>query len=358
MSNYIEYKDRIAFHPGYYIKEIIEELGLSQDDFAKRLGTTPKTLSVIINGGQRLSPDIANKLSKMLGTSIEYWLNLQAIFDAAVAEMKADEELEHERSILKTLGYSYFRNHFGLPNLPRQIDEQVAQVRRFLQVGSLTVLEKTDLAVSFRSTPVEKDISTVVKSNAMLQIAINEALEVDAPKYNKARFEQAVQFALTQTSNHKRFYDVVREEFRKAGVIFVILPNLSGSKTNGATKRVNEHVMLMVNDRRLSADSFWFTLFHEIGHIMANDFGVSAEGDSGAKEEAADAYARDALIDPAAYADFVARNVFTPSAIRRFAREINRDPGIVVGRLQKDEHVSYRNSALNEMKKRYKVMVG
>lgn len=94
MSNYIEHKDRITFHPGYYIKEIIEELGLSQDDFAKRLGTTPKTLSVIINGGQRLSPDIANKLSKMLGTSIEYWLNLQAIFDAAVAEMKADEELD------------------------------------------------------------------------------------------------------------------------------------------------------------------------------------------------------------------------------------------------------------------------
>ena len=42
MSNYIEYNDKIAFHPGYYIKEIIEESGLSQKDFAKRLDTTPK----------------------------------------------------------------------------------------------------------------------------------------------------------------------------------------------------------------------------------------------------------------------------------------------------------------------------
>ncbi|WP_417061124.1 HigA family addiction module antitoxin [Enorma massiliensis] len=357
MSNYIEYKDRVAFHPGYYIKEIIEELGLSQDDFAKRLGTTPKTLSVIINGGQRLSPDIAYKLSKMLGTSVEYWLNLQSIFDAAVTEMRAGEELEQERAILKMLGYSYFRDNFGLPDLPRQIDKQVAQVRRFLQVGSLTVLENTDLAVSFRSASMEKDASTVVKSNAMLQIAVNEALETDAPKYNRARFERAVQSALVQTSNHDGFFEILREEFRQAGVVFVVLPNLSGSKTNGATKRVNERVMLMVNDRRLAADSFWFTLFHEIGHIMANDFGVSAEGDSGTKEELADAYARDMLVDPKAYATFVERGVFTSSEVCSFAKAIERDPGIVVGRLQKDELVPYTDRALNKMKKRYRVVV-
>ena len=40
MSNYIEYDDRIAFHPGYYIKEIIDESGLTQRDFAYRLDTT------------------------------------------------------------------------------------------------------------------------------------------------------------------------------------------------------------------------------------------------------------------------------------------------------------------------------
>lgn len=42
MSNYIEYKDRMAFHPGWYIKELIDESGLTQEEFAKKLGTTPK----------------------------------------------------------------------------------------------------------------------------------------------------------------------------------------------------------------------------------------------------------------------------------------------------------------------------
>ena len=43
MNNYIEYNDKIAFHPGYYIKEIVDESGLTQEDFAKRLDTTLKT---------------------------------------------------------------------------------------------------------------------------------------------------------------------------------------------------------------------------------------------------------------------------------------------------------------------------
>ena len=92
MSNYIEYNDKIAFHPGYYIEEIVEESGLTQADFAKRLDITPKRLSLLIRGEQNLSTDIAMKLSRMTGTSVSYWLNLQNGYDALMAEFKAKEE--------------------------------------------------------------------------------------------------------------------------------------------------------------------------------------------------------------------------------------------------------------------------
>ena len=65
MSNYIKYNDEVAFHPGYYLKEIVEDSGLTQEDFARRLGTTPKNLSILIRGDQNLSIDIAGKLSRM-----------------------------------------------------------------------------------------------------------------------------------------------------------------------------------------------------------------------------------------------------------------------------------------------------
>jgi addiction module HigA family antidote len=90
MNNYREHNDMIAFHPGYYIKEIVEESGLTQEDFAKRLDTTPKNLSLLIRGEQNLSTDIAMKLSRMIGTSVNYWLNLQNVYDALIAEFNID----------------------------------------------------------------------------------------------------------------------------------------------------------------------------------------------------------------------------------------------------------------------------
>lgn len=95
MSNYIEFDDKIAFHPGYYIKEYIEDAGLTQEDFANRIGTTPKNISYIIRGEQSISIDIANKLSKMVGTSVKYWLNLQNEFDT----LKFERNKRRERSI-------------------------------------------------------------------------------------------------------------------------------------------------------------------------------------------------------------------------------------------------------------------
>lgn len=89
MSNYIEYNDKIAFHPGYYIKEIVDESGLTQEDFAKMLDTTPKNLCMLIRGEQSLSTNIAIKLSGMLGTSVAYWLNLQNAYDALLVQFKS-----------------------------------------------------------------------------------------------------------------------------------------------------------------------------------------------------------------------------------------------------------------------------
>lgn len=52
--NYTEYENEIAFHPGYYIKELVDYSGLTQEDFAERLGITSENLSALINGEQRL----------------------------------------------------------------------------------------------------------------------------------------------------------------------------------------------------------------------------------------------------------------------------------------------------------------
>ena len=175
MSNYIEYNDTIAFHPGYYIKEIIDESGLTQEDFAKRLDTTPKNLSLLIRGEQSLSIDIAMKLSRMIGTSVNYWLNLQNAYDALIAEFKSEEELDKERIIFEYLDYKYFRDNYGLPDLSGKTDEQIKAIRKFLNV------------------------------------ATNKSLKTEAPKFNKKKFQDAVKYALTLKRNHEEFYILIRK---------------------------------------------------------------------------------------------------------------------------------------------------
>lgn len=357
MSNYIEYNDTIAFHPGYYIKEIISESGLTQKDFAKRLDTTPKNLSLLVRGEQSLSIDIAMKLSRMIGTSVNYWLNLQNAYDALIAEFKSEEELAEERKVFEYFDYKFFRDNFGLPDLPRQKDEQIKAVRKFLNVSTLTVLSRKDMAVSFRSSTEGLSEASTVKANAMVQIAINKALKTDAPKFNKKKFDTAAKYALTLTKNHEEFYPLIKKAFLDAGVIFVILPNIVGSKTNGATKKVGDNVMLMVNDRRLNADSFWFTLFHEIGHIINGDFGISFEQETGAQEDAANKFAENHLIPNEPYQKFIECGRFDMQSIKSFADLINRDPGIVLGRLQNDKKVDFNDWTMKPLRHKYKVKI-
>lgn len=78
--------DTTAFHPGYYIAEIIEDTRVSKSDFASRLGITEETLDKLLDGQVGLSDDIAEKLSAMIGSSAGFWRNLQTAYDNKIKE--------------------------------------------------------------------------------------------------------------------------------------------------------------------------------------------------------------------------------------------------------------------------------
>ena len=82
----VEYKDVIAFRPGQYIGELIEDYHMTQKEFAEKLEVSPKTISELVNGEESLTNGIAQKLEKLTNISTKTWLNLQASFDRKVAE--------------------------------------------------------------------------------------------------------------------------------------------------------------------------------------------------------------------------------------------------------------------------------
>lgn len=81
---------RMYFHPGYYIKEYLETQKISIEDFAKQLKVTPNYINKIINGEKDISCNIANKLHKLLGTSINFWINLQNSYNRGIKNDKKE----------------------------------------------------------------------------------------------------------------------------------------------------------------------------------------------------------------------------------------------------------------------------
>lgn len=84
MGNWFEYEGGVAFHPGCYVVEIVDEGVFSRQGLADRLGVSGETLDRLIDGRQDVDAEIAGRLSKALGTSVEYWLNLQGAYDEAL----------------------------------------------------------------------------------------------------------------------------------------------------------------------------------------------------------------------------------------------------------------------------------
>lgn len=82
----VEYKDLIAFHPGQYVEELIEDYNITQKEFAERLGISEMKLGKLVNGEESISNDIAENLDKLTNISMQTWLNLQNAYDIKMAE--------------------------------------------------------------------------------------------------------------------------------------------------------------------------------------------------------------------------------------------------------------------------------
>lgn len=364
MSNLIEYKELMAFHPGFYVAELIEDMGISQVEFATRLGTTPKTLSTLINGQINLSNDIAKKLSAMLGTGVDVWLNLQKEFDEKIIEIQTAKEMDEQVDIAKQIDYSFFEKNVGLP-ASKNIYEKIENLCIYFKVSNLNILAQPDFLVNFRSGVSDFQTKNVINSRAWIQTAINCSQSISTKSFSAEKLKGYLPELRSMTvQSPDAFLPRMREIFADCGVAFVLLPHLKNSGVNGAVKWIsNDRVVLAINNRRLYADIFWFSLFHEIKHVLQQkvktvfiSFSESEmkELDS-ALEDGADKFASDYLIPPAEIKKLNPTKYTSDVDIVEFANSIGIHPGIVVGRLQHDKIISQTRCV--NLKEKYEIKV-
>ncbi len=362
--NKLEYEEISAFHPGYYIREIIEDMGVSHNEFATRMGTTGKTLSNLVNGQCNLSNDLAGKLSIMLGTSVDMWLNLQAVYDQKKMEIEQRKALSEQEKIVSMIDYSYFVKVAKLPETRKCIDK-VKNLCGFFKVFDLRVMLEQDFLVNYRAGVPCLEQKNIVNAQAWLQTALNFSKSMLIHGFDAGKLQAALPEIRGMTLQEpKIFLPRLKKIFADCGVAFVLLPHLKNSGINGAVKWVGANqVLLALNDRRCYADTFWFSLFHEIKHVLQqktrivfissdiaglNKLNESLEAD-------ADKFAQDYLIPPLEYKKFAPDFYTSDAEIEAFAKQIGVHPGIVAGRLQHDQVIA--PSRCSKLKVKYQIIV-
>lgn len=357
MSKEITYKDLIAFHPGSYVEDIVDELNITQAEFAERLGTSAKTVSKIINGEDNISKDIANRLSKLTGISIKTWIDLQTNYDIKSMEIKNKQD-EDEKTVCKLIDFKYFKENHLVEDKKYSIEEKISKLRQLLNISSLSNLYDFNSAVSYRNTKGFSEQS-IVNSNVMLELAMNKSRSITDKKYSKVKLNTVLPIIKKMTlESPEVFYPKLKELLLDCGIVLVGLPNLKNANLNGATKRFkNGSVLLLITDRNKSSDIFWFSLVHELGHIYFNDFYSDYEDQEKylLKEKRADKFASDFFIPEDLYSDFINNNNYEKKSVQRFADELGINPSLIVGRLQRENVIQYQE--LSDLKTRYSIVM-
>ena len=250
--------------------------------------------------------------------------------------------------------FKYFKEEGYVTEKRYTLKEKIVELRKILGVASLENLLTFNHLVSYRNTR-EFTPKSIVNSNVMLELASKKARDKTTSKLNRRKLERSLPALRKLTRQDpevfpQRLSDILLD----CGVVLVGLPALPNANLNGATKKFgNGSALLLLTDRNKASDIFWFSLFHEIGHILENDFSSDA-GNSESylrSEEQADQFAKDLLIRPEDYQAFVEKGNFDKSDILCFAEEIDIHPSIVLGRLQKEQYLGYEQ--FRELKENY-----
>lgn len=355
-----------ACPPGDSILDLAEEKGWSQSELASRLGYTDKHLSLLINGKVSLTTDAASRLSRVLGSTVSFWLALEANYQNHLARLKS---MESDASWIGWLDDLPIRQLMDCEAIEkRRIDGKnkpsiVDDCLRFFGVATPREWRQYygDMQFSFRR--VKEDQSDLGAIASWLRLGEKEAEKVHLPKYSKTAFERAIRLIREMTCEEPEdFHPKMKGLLSEAGVIIAIVPAIARSHVSGVARWLSPtRPLIQLSLYGKTNDKFWFTLFHEAAHILLHaksreqklsiflDDPNPQSFDEDAEENEANTWARRLLI-PAEY-ERVLPSLTTKSQVVAFAKHVNIHPGIVVGRLQYDKIID--PSWMNDLKRSY-----
>lgn len=346
-----------AVPPGDILQEVLDERGMTQSELARRTGRPVKTINEIIKGKAAITPETAIQFERSLSIPAQFWNNLESNYRAILANGEARRELEKESSWVDRFPVKDLVRH-GLVRTRGSKADRLGDLLAFFQVSSPKAWEATWLrpASAFRASPAFESRPEAIA--VWLRWGEIQAGGIECVAFDAELFHDALRIirGLTNCEPFSASLERVKELCANSGVALVVTPELIGAPISGAARwPATDKALIQLSLRHKSDDQFWFTFFHEAGHLLSSQRrqeyidAIGDVGESNDVEASANRFARDQLIPPDEYCDFLASTEFTPASVRSFAMELGIAPGIVVGRLQHDDKLA--PSKMNSLKR-------
>jgi HTH-type transcriptional regulator / antitoxin HigA len=353
------YEPDYAVSPGEILEENLKKRNIKKVDLAQRCGLSAKTISQIINGIAPVSPETALCFQRVLGLSANVWNNLEANYRLFLAKKKIREDLTQwtdwaERFPTKQLAER------GWIEPKSEIVETTEQLLDFFGVGKVQAWNAKygEFQVAFRCSPSFKSSRESV--SAWLRIGEICADKVKCASFNKTKLLTYLREIRGLTVEDPNVFEpTMRRLCAEAGVALVFVSELPGTHLSGATRWISkEKALIVLSLRHKRDDHFWFSFFHEAGHILLGGkkkiFLDEMNSWNDPEEDLANDFASTILMPGEDYQEFLDKGEFTITAVRRFADKQGIAPGIIVGRLQHEGIIPW--NALNGLTRRFELI--
>ena len=343
-------------HPGEHLDEYLELNGWSQAEFARRAGLTPKLVSDILNGKNPVTPDTAMKLERVLGLKAEIWLSLQSSWDLFQAREKERAPAPETKSWLSNFPIKELKARKLLPEASDE-GELLNALLKLFGIGTPAAYQSklSSLAVQHRQSKAHISLPDHVFT--WLMLGELEARKRDMPMFDLASFTEVVREIRGLTREVPEVFEPrMKMLCRQAGVALVLVKPLGEIRLFGSARWIdgNQRAIIQMSLRMKTNDHFWWTFFHECGHIALHrgmtfaDDPVASDDDH---EKESDDWAHRLLYGHNRLPDILARQPRSESAVRKLADELDLHPGILVGMLQHHDVLPYKN--LNHLKAKF-----
>lgn len=346
-------------HPGETLRAILAERGLSSHVLAAQMQCEPAKVRALLAGVVEIDRDLAERLSNAIGGAIEFWLKRQATYRASLESVARSLRAEGARDWLKTIPWRSIKEYGWIASTTNK-DDAIESCLSFFGVTSPDEWKHRygHFANEFSFRSSGKYESTIGALSAWLRRGEIEAAGVACLQWNSkelvSRLDQLR--ALSRIKSPAYFVPRLQQMCAEVGVAVVFVRPPSGCRASGAARFISpDKALIILSFRHLSDDHFWFTFFHEVGHLILHgateksfvDGQVSA---ASSLEAEANDFSGGVLI-PIDRQDVLRRLTPSTKEIVRFAINVGVSPGIVVGQMQHKGLIGPHQ--MNFLKRRY-----